>query len=456
MYEIKNLTIYRSDEQEPVLRDLYLTSSNNSSIAIIGNNGSGKTTFAFSLIGLIPFCYKGIVNGEFYSDNINIFNLSFQDRISRISYVFQDAESQILFGKVEDVLGLNEGDKNHTIILDLITILDVKKMLNKEPRELSSGEAQKIALISAMRNNPNLVIYDEATTALDYKTRKKFKCVVEYLLKCGKNILLLGQNSKMLNEYAHKVFYISDRTLSEKPIVSKLPEYCFFDLIDLPIINSQFNSINIEYIGHSYKNWSYKLEVNNLVINNGETIAIVGENGSGKSTFLNCINGYINPRKFRTNISNKKLQYYIFTVFSSPSIQFCEPTIKNEICRINSQMAKRIEIIQKIFPFLDLNKDPLDLSFGEQRVLTFLQAILSNKSILLFDEPELGMDESNYNFIKYILNKNIQDKKRTIMYVTHDFQLAENFSTRVLQFENGKIIRDEPNNGLSIESWFMI
>ena len=457
MYDINKLTVFRDGEQKPIICDFSFKSTGYSCIAIVGNNGCGKTTLALSLIGVIPFYYKGIVKGEFFLDKTSIFQLSFQDRLNYISYVFQDVESQILFGNVRDVLGLNESNESLSIIYELITILDVENLLNKKPDELSSGEAQKIALISALRNNPDLVIYDEATSALDYQARIKFKSVIDYLLSIGKNVLLLGQSDRSLNNFSNKTLYISDTAITDNTAVDEQASFIFQGLESLlKYPDIPFDCILIKQIRCSYKRCTFSLELNDFVINYGETIAIVGENGSGKSTFLNCINGYLHPKQFKMNISNRELQNQIFMVFSSPSIQFCGPTIKDELFRINPEIVNDFKLIQKVFPFLDLNKDPFSLSFGEQKVLTFIQAFYSYKTILIFDEPELGLDDNNLSILSFILEQNLRTRKRTIIFATHDLNLAERFSSRIILFKDGKITKDLPNNKMSIEDWFKI
>lgn len=457
MYQVNKLTVFRDGEQKPILSDFCFESNSCSCIAIVGKNGCGKTTLALSLIGLIPFHFKGNVKGEFLLDGTSIFQLSFQKRLDYISYVFQDVESQILFGNVKDILGLNENSGSHSIIYDLISILGVDNLLCKKPDELSSGEAQKIALISALRSNPELVIYDEATSSLDYRARIQFKSVIDYLHSIEKHVLLLGQNSRILNNYSNKTLYISDKTISDNPAIDE--QSCFtYESLKRLLKNSftTFNCISIKQLSFSYKRWTFSLEVNDFIISNGETIAIVGENGSGKSTFLNCINGFLHPKLFKMNISNREMQDLVFMAFSSPSLQFCGPTIKDELFRINPEIMDDFELIQNAFPFLDFNKDPFSLSFGEQKVLTFIQALFSYKPILILDEPELGLDDGNINFLSFLLEHNMKTKERTIIYATHDLNLAKSFSSRVLLFKEGKIAKDMPNSNISIEDWFTI
>jgi energy-coupling factor transport system ATP-binding protein len=454
MIDINELNIYRTDKTKPILENIQISVNNNECISIIGNNGSGKSTLAFSLIGLIPSHYIGSVSGSFTIDDIDIFSLPFEKRIEIMSYVFQDTESQILFGTVADILGLNEKERDEEVICKLVNIFDVSNLLNKKSNELSSGESQKIALISALRNNPQLIIYDEATSALDPKIKKKFKHIIDYLLNRGKYIILLSQNEESLREYSTQVFY-----LPKKENIENAPPFLNQEIIDnlYQTPPSQIiEHILIYYISHSYKNWENSLIVENLEINQGETIAVIGENGSGKSTFINSLIGFIKANKISMNYSLKDLKEYLYISFASPGIQLCEATIEEELRQTNRNI--NFEYISKYFPFLELEKDPFELSFGQQKMLILLQSIISNKQILIFDEPEMGIDNDNLNFIKKIFSYNLKHKNRIIIYITHSLELAKYYSSRIIKFSNGSIEYDEMNSDeisiSTLNDWF--
>jgi energy-coupling factor transport system ATP-binding protein len=455
MFRIQDLKTFRTEKEQAILENICLTSDSKECISITGYNGSGKSTLAFALIGLIPFHYQGKVTGSFFINNDDIFNLAFSERLNHISYVFQDTESQILFGAVADILGLNERNTDKVTVNDLIDIFNIRHLLNKKPNELSSGEAQKLALISATRNNPQLIIYDEATSALDPKIKKDFGKVVNYLLKKERNIILLGQNETLLKSYSTKTFYLYNKTIHTRINLYEQDNSNDFEHLFASFKTERIiNEIDFRHIEHSYKNWNFSLSVNNLQITHGETVAIVGENGSGKSTFLNVIIGFIKAKKIKLNIPVNQLKDNMYIAFASPSIQLCEATVKDELIRVNKTIADKIDTIQKLFPFLQPDKDPFELSFGQQRLLTFLQAILSNKQILIFDEPELGIDDKNMQMIKALLQNNLIAKDRIILYVTHNLELAGRYSSRVIKFHNGQIERDELNSSLCLTQWF--
>ena len=459
MIEVKNLSTIRAGQELPILKDISFRFEDGECISIVGFNGSGKSTLALSLVGLIPEFYKGVVTGFCFinsaNEGENLLSLPVTKRLSSCSYVFQDVESQILFGDVSDILGLNEiGDK--TIIKRFIEILHVENLLHKKPNELSNGEAQKIALISAFRNMPKVVIYDEAIATLDYHSKKLFKEALRFVLDVGTTIILLGQNKLLLQEYSSRCLFINNGNLSADP-----PQNVKLDLTSLidvhvNLAHNSFGGFQIKKLFHKYKNWEGELNVQNFEAKIGEVIAIVGDNGSGKSTFLNTICGFVNAQKEESNLSTKDKQKKIFNIFVSPTIHFCEPTIKDEIKRVypdylNNNSSK----IQDIFTFLEFEKDPLELSYGQQKVLVCLLAFLSEKPIIMMDEPEIGMDFINIEFLKLILlSGQNSDNNKVILFSTHDLKLAKECATRIIMFKNGKIVKDVPNIDVNIEDWF--
>ncbi len=458
MFQINKLSVKYAETAETILEKLDLTIPNNSCIGIIGNNGSGKTTFALSIIGLIPNYQFGLVTGNFITSKHkeNLFNQSLEERLNWISYVFQDVESQILFGTVADILGLNESNTAKDLIYQLLDVLEAKHLLNRNPAQISTGESQKIALLSALKNNPNLIIYDEATSALDPLMKARFSQVVKTLLANNKSIILFGQRFNSVAPNCSSNFVLVNKKLTENfndTIIQNSPDYSV--LFKNVSNTNHFDSININQISHHYKgDPDFTFSISNLTLLSGETIAIIGENGSGKTTFLNSLNGFFKPNNLNISIDDSSntinLSKYIFTVFNSPSIQITEATIGKEFNFFaENKDSDFIKNVINHFPFLKPDKDPFELSFGQQRILCMLCSIASEKPILIFDEPELGIDDINLILFKEFIDWNKLKHKKLILYVTHDLELAKNYSDRLIMFSDGKIITDKKTSLIS-------
>lgn len=461
MFKIKGLDVKYPEADDTILEDLSFSINNNSCIGIVGGNGSGKTTLAYSILGIIPYYLPGTINGQFKcnSEGKNLFEEDLDRRLQWISYVFQDVESQILFGTVGDILGLNEDKTPKKLVFHLLDIFQAKHLIHRKPSQLSTGESQKIALISSIKNNPQLVIYDEATSALDPIMKREFSSVLDCLLDSNKTILLFGQNLNSINSYCESVY-----TLENKKIVAtsnikdnkKNPDFSLlFNYASNPTKNRSFviNRLSQKYRG----NKNFSLNISNLRFNSGEIIAIIGANGSGKTTFINALNGFLKPNNLDISLDSVDeypLSQKIFTVFNSPSIQITGTTIGQELGFFHKDIDKLLQEVLYHFPFLSANKDPFELSFGQQRILCMITAILSRKPILIFDEPELGIDEKNISLFKKFIKWNKSSRQKIIFFITHDLELAKKYSDRVIMLNNGKVAADSKTDSINNFEFF--
>jgi energy-coupling factor transport system ATP-binding protein len=468
MIDIKSLSVkYENENSDWILSNFNLKFENNTCIGIIGDNGSGKTTLAHALIGIIPFLTKGLVKGAVLLNNFDFLQDSIDSRLNNISYSFQDVESQILFGNVSDVIGLNEISSPKDLINNIIRILGIQHLLDRNPDELSGGEAQRVALASAFRLDPKFIIYDEATSALDPITKRDFHLLINYLKSHNKSILLLGQRPEILLPYTDDVFMLNDSNAfkykSNKQKKISL-ENNTNDFWNNTILNSELNSFNISelFIKELFflrkKPNQFKIEIRNFKISGGENIAILGKNGSGKTTFLHLLNGLLKANRFfyRINSDNhfdsNNISEYIKTVYHSPNSQIIGTTVDEELFGIEKKIKS--EIIKR-FSFFEFQKDPLDLSFGQQRLLCLLSSFFSNRPILFIDEPEFGIDSNNIQYIKSYFQLNQKEKIKTIVFTTHDLEFAYELADRCLLMDNGNIIAEiKPNSLIELENWF--
>ncbi len=469
MIDIINLSVkYNNKKSDWILNDFNLEVENNSCIGLIGSNGSGKTTLAHTLVGIIPYLTKGLINGSFLYDNENLFQKSIDSRLDQISYSFQDVESQILFGNVSDIIGLNEKSSPKELINNVIKILGIQDLLYRIPNELSGGEAQRVALASAFRLDPKFIIYDEATSALDPIIKKDFSLLLKYLKNLNKSILLLGQRPEILVPYTDRIYLLE----KSKSIKYESEQYQNINLeinsIDFwkkTLFNSAilYNNISSNILIKELfylrkKPNKFKIEISDFKISKGENIAILGKNGSGKTTFLNLLNGLYKADKFVCQINDnsqdnpKTLYELIKTVYHSPTSQIIGSTVDEELFEINKSIKSEIA---RRFSFLKLQKDPLDLSFGQQRFLCLLSSFFSKRPILLIDEPEFGIDSNNIQFIKSYLKLNQKEKLKFIIFSTHDLNFAFEMADKCILMDNGEIISEiTPNSVQELENWF--
>lgn len=451
---------YGNNKEDWILKDVTLNFSGGECIGIIGNNGSGKSTFAHALLGIIPHITPGQVKGNVFLNNTNIIPLKITERLKYIGYSFQDVESQILFGTVADIIGINEKISDNNLISKAIEYLEISHLIKRTPEELSGGERQRIALITALRVGPKLILYDEATTALDPQARIIFKQLVNYLKKENKIVVLIGQRYEMLSPYCDKFFILQNGSLNLLNSANIKLQYSiayaenFWDSVNEDSKEKQYlnSDLCLREISFKRKKTGFNFGPLDIDIAPGETIALVGPNGSGKTTFLLLLSGllkasfgyYILNRKQYKLSKRKNLLQKTVMVTQSPFSQIIGTSIQEELSysegtlKIIEDPIKREQLLSH-FPYLEFQKDPLQLSYGQQRMLTLLCALLSNTPILLIDEPEQGLDDMSLNYIKTWLLKNRNMRKKTVIFSTHDLELAASIANRCFLLLEGKL-----------------
>jgi energy-coupling factor transporter ATP-binding protein EcfA2 len=213
-------------------------------------------------------------------------------------------------------------------------------------------------------------------------------------------------------------------------------------------------------VNYTYPNGAHALKNISLNISSGEILGIMGSNGAGKTTLIRTLNGLIQPQTGlifieNDNIQSKtiaKLSTSIGIVFQNPEHQLFSNTVQEEIkfslknIYSDNIIQEKIDETLRIFQFEKYReKSPLNLSGGEKKKLALASIICRNPKILIFDEPTLGQDENEINFLINLLEEE-KRKKKTIIIVTHNIEFAYKYIPRIILMAKGRIIADGPTH----------
>lgn len=216
----------------------------------------------------------------------------------------------------------------------------------------------------------------------------------------------------------------------------------------------------------------------NVKIKEGESVALIGANGSGKSTFLKLINGMIfsTKGKFYFNgeeITRKKLEESKFSklfhkkvgfVFQNSDAQLFCASVYEEVAFGPRQMGmdedevrKRVEDCLRLLDIEDLDhREPYNLSGGEKKRVAIAAVLALNPEVLVLDEPMNGIDPKGKKFLRELLIK-LNRSGKTIICSTHNFEYVQGLFKRVLVFsENHNIIRDDSYETVIDDNDFLI
>lgn len=218
MIELKNVSFKYELQEEKTIRNLDLYVKQGEFVGIIGKNGSGKTTLCNIIRGIIPDFVQGTITGSISIDNKDINDIERGEMAELVGFVFQNPFSQISGIKKtvfeEIAYGLeNLGVPREEIrqrVTDVIKLLKIEDLQDKNPNELSGGQSQRVAIASIIVMNPKVLIFDEPTSQLDPLGTEEIFDILKLLKAQNKTIILVEHKIDLIAEYADRVVVMDD------------------------------------------------------------------------------------------------------------------------------------------------------------------------------------------------------------------------------------------------------
>ena len=218
MIELKNVSFKYELQEDKTIKNLDLYVKQGEFVGIIGKNGSGKTTLCNIIRGIIPDFVQGTITGSISIDNKNINHIERGEMAELVGFVFQNPFSQISGIKKtvfeEIAYGLeNLGVPREEIrqrVTEVIKLLKIEDLQDKNPNELSGGQSQRVAIASIIVMNPKVLIFDEPTSQLDPLGTEEIFDILKLLKSQNKTIILVEHKIDLIAEYADRVVVMDD------------------------------------------------------------------------------------------------------------------------------------------------------------------------------------------------------------------------------------------------------
>lgn len=248
---IKNLSYQYPISESDALKNVNVTIERGKLYALIGANGGGKTTLCNVIRGFIPHFYKGDLRGEVLIEGKDIRDWEMGELSQKIGYVFQNPFTQISGVKdnvfEEIAFGLENLGMEPALIREkvdqVINMLEIGYLRDKNPFELSGGQKQRVALASIIVMEPDVLVIDEPTSQLDPKGTEEVFKIIELMKKKGETIILVEHKIELIAEYADDVILLSEgevamqgssqEILTDERVLAfgaALPQYSLFGL----------------------------------------------------------------------------------------------------------------------------------------------------------------------------------------------------------------------------------
>lgn len=446
MLEFKDVSFTYKNSKNKVLDSVNFKINKGECILLTGVSGSGKSTLIHLMNGLIPTLYEGQLEGEILFKNKDLKDIESYNISKNIGYVSQDPRghffttnttSELVFSMENYGIPLNEMKKKYS---QLVKVLELEKLVDKNIIYISSGERQKIAIGCSLSLEPEIIILDEPSSNLDFYMTKKLKQLIEKLKTKGYTIIIAEHRMYYIQDLIDRVFVINNGKVIEKTI-SDLKSNNEIPLRSLDIFNLELENI-------SSKNKELLMEINNITykdiltnitttIYKGDVIGLIGKNGVGKTTLLRLLSNIIKPDKGKVVgkvipfLVMQDMDYQFFTEAVESEMKFGDADIDLE--KINSLLMKLGLTEYK-------DKIPFELSGGQKQRLLIAISALANVNLLMFDEPTSGLDYVNMTKVSGILKD--LSKNSALIVATHDIEFLYKTCNRVIYLDD-KVIKED-------------
>ena len=498
---VKDLVISTSNESKKLtlVDNLSFELLPSEILSIVGESGSGKSITAKSILGLLPKNFS--VSGEikYYEKNLiqadekamlsvrgHEIGLVFQEPMTALNPVLsigeQLTESMIISGKVNSKVA-------HGLALEMLNRVGIphpKERMEQFPHEFSGGMRQRILIAMMMLMEPNILIADEPTTALDVTIQAQILDLLSALVQEEKmSMILITHDMGVVAQTADRVLVMKDGKKIEDGEVEEIfvgskENYTNQLLASVPRLtsNSKFkeylpnsNLISIENLSKSFSKNAFlsnkKISVNaleniSLQIGYGEVVSLVGESGSGKSTLGRILLKLSNPDKgkirfdglnFYSNKSTelKRFRSAIQIIFQDPyssldpkrtiGYSISEPLIIQNKYR----KAEIQEKVRKLLTAVGIDPDsvkryPHEFSGGQRQRIAIARAISTEPKIIVADEPTSALDVTVQAQILELLLKLKDEQNISFLFISHDLAVVQQVSDSVAVMCEGRIL----------------
>ena len=487
LLEMKNIHIDGFSDQRwhKILKGVDLTLYRGEILGLIGESGAGKSTMGKAAMGYTqPGCK--IIKGEVNFNGIDLAKLSeFEKRKiwgTKISYVAQSAAASFnpahrLMDQTisaSNRLKINPTDvlkKDAIQLYESLQLPDAENIGDRYPHQVSGGQLQRIMTAMAMSPRPELIIFDEPTTALDVTTQvevlsamrsivDKFNTAAIYITHDLAVVAQMADRIKVLR-YGEEVEEAETRDMLSNPKEEYTKSLWSVRSIIKPEETNQDYILSIKNIDAAYGSSKVLYDVS-IDIPKGKTVAIVGESGSGKSTTARVITGLLPQSSGEIIFDGKKLSpkleqrskeelRKIQIIFQMPDTAMNPRQTVDEIIgrpiefyqgiKGKERESKVIELLKMIEldeTFLD--RLPSELSGGQKQRICIARALAANPDLIICDEVTSALDQIVQEGILKLLQKLQKDLGVTYIFITHDIATVKAISDEIVVMYQGEVV----------------
>ncbi len=503
LLQVKDLTVSftgAGGAQTQAVRGLSFDIRKGETLALVGESGSGKSVSALSVLQLLPYplAQHGPESSIRYHGE-ELIGASPQRlrqlRGNQISMIFQEPMTSLnplhsIEKQVNEVLILHKGlgrDAARKRTLELLTLVGIPephKRLAAFPHELSGGQRQRVMIAMALANDPELLIADEPTTALDVTIQAQIlKLLKELQRKLGMSLLLITHDLAIVRKVADRVCVMTQGDLVERgdtESVMNAPQHPYTQNLLAAEPSGQPRPLNRQapevMVGRDVKvHFPIKagllkrtidhvkaVDGISITVREGQTVGVVGESGSGKSTLgmallrLNQSQGALiydgqavqgwSRKQMRP--LRREMQIVFQDPYGSLSPRMSIGQIIGEGIQVHQLAANARQETEMIIAALEevgldprsRHRYPHEFSGGQRQRIAIARAMVLKPRFLVLDEPTSALDMSVQAQIVDLL-RNLQNRHNlAYLFISHDLKVVRALANEVIVMKSGKVV----------------
>jgi len=500
-FQIQDLTFTYPGKSSPALEHVNLSIRQGEYVVLCGKSGSGKTTLLRHLKPVLaPY---GTRSGGVFLNGAALEALSPYDQAQRIGFVMQDPDDQIVTDKVwhELAFGLEslgvDPESMRLRVAEMASFFGIQSWFHREVSELSGGQKQLLNLASIMAVQPEVLILDEPTSQLDPIAASDFLNTVRKInIELGTTILITEHRLEDIFHCADQVVVMEEgcvrasggpRQVSaqlwreKSALISALPTptRVFLEaggegkcpltvregrswltevfqeappkITELPTDPEKLSPVPAVWVKEGWfryeKDSPDVLRGVDLTVPAGTLYALVGGNGTGKSTLLKTVCGICRPYRGKVELFGKTLKSYSGTLYrgvvsmlpQDPKSLFVGKTVREDLAEMGGDPKTVEETVELCQLQTLLEHHPYDLSGGEQQRAALAKVLLTKPKLLLLDEPTKGLDSFFKGQFAAMIRK-LTGQGITVVMVSHDIEFCAEHADLVGMLFDGQIV----------------
>ncbi|VVO57644.1 putative ABC transporter ATP-binding protein YejF [Pseudomonas fluorescens] len=494
LIEIRDLRVAFAGQE--VVHGVNLDVRRGECLALVGESGSGKSVTAHSILRLLPG-QSVSSSGAIRYNGVDLLHASEQQmrglRGNRIAMIFQEPMTSLnplhtVEKQISEVLEIHKGLKGRAArartleLLELVGIRQPLQRLKAYPHQLSGGQRQRVMIAMALANEPELLIADEPTTALDVTVQRKIlELLIELQQRLGMSLLLISHDLNLVRRIAQRVCVMRQGEIVEQADCETLfqaPQHPYSRLLieaepsGAPVPSKyEHNLLEVDDLKVWFalpkklfsrqQDYIKAVDGVSFTLQRGKTLGIVGESGSGKSTLGQAIlrlvesEGNIRFGNKQLSLLNQRLmrplRRQIQVVFQDPfgslsprmSVQqiIAEGLLTHGIGSEAEREAAVIRVLEEVgLDPQSRHRYPHEFSGGQRQRISIARALVLEPALILLDEPTSALDRTVQKQVVELLRQLQIRHGLTYLFISHDLAVVHALAHDLMVIKDGKVV----------------